>query len=127
MKTIKLIKLKIEEVPEKYARPYMETVEPKNPMKINFLTDETTLAWQEETYTRDAYPLEHFGYGRYNEPFYIKKGQLNLIEEMFKEFIKKAEKKAILTAQTIIKEGGDWKDVQRKFGITIRELMEEGF
>jgi hypothetical protein len=126
MKTIKLIKLKIEEVPERYARPYMEVVEPKNPLKINFLTDETTLAWQEETYTRESYPLERFGYGRYQEPFYIKKGQLKLVEEMFQEFIKKAEKRAILTAQKIIKDGGDWKDVQQKFGVTSIELIEEG-
>lgn len=83
----KIIKIEIEEVPEGYIKPYISLARKKYPMKLmSFVED--MLPTQDETFTREEYPLIMFGFSKkYRQGFYIKKEYQAMFEFIFKEFM----------------------------------------
>jgi len=82
--TIKVLKLEVEKVPINYAQPYVYMAK-KNPLKLTSFSIGEITPEATETFTKESYRLEVFGYKpNIRTKFYIKEGQL----ELFKSFIK---------------------------------------
>lgn len=105
----KIVKIEIEEVPEGYVRPYISFAKLKSPLTLMPFV-ENMLPTQEETFTREEYPLMMFGYSnKYRQGYYVKKEFEEMFKSLFREFIALEYERGKANARKeVMKEFDEW-------------------